>query len=204
MNQVVCSVWCKPTYRYLSFLLTDENGGRPWCKPHTCRHPSTLRWTHSEDTLLSTSCCQQSHSILISVLWKDILCRKQFLLRNFYDRVRQNLILFEIYIVKYYCLHLAEILHDFFRLVKKIFKAWVWTACKRLAFHCLCWIYGTPLAQILCSAWEHTRKYWFAVELIGIAAFGDIWTLIALINLAIKTSNLLLSQKGFWSQGSFS
>lgn len=131
---------------------------------------------------------------------------KGFLLWNFHSKVRQNLIQFEIYLVKYYCLHLAVIVHDFIRSVNQIFKAWIWTACKRLAFHCLCWIYGAPLAQILCSAWEHTRKYWFTLELIGIAAFGDIWILIALINLAIKTVNMLPTQKRFWSRvrGSFS
>lgn len=125
---------------------------------------------------------------------------KGFLLWNFHGKLWQTPIQVEIYIVKYCCLHLAVIVHYFIRSVNQIFKAWIWTAHKHLAFQCLCWIYGAPLAQILCSGWEHTRKYWFALELIGIAAFGDIWMLIALINLAIKTVNMLPTQKRFWSR----
>lgn len=205
MNQVVCSVWCKPTNRFSvggAQFSSDrhENAGRPWLKPHYCQNPSALRWTHGEVTLLSTSCCQQSRSILISVLWKALFWRKKLSAVELSWQATTNSDPGWVYIVKYCCLHLAVVVHDFIQSVNQIFKAWFWTACRRLAFQCLCWIYGAPLAQILCSAWEHTRKYWFTLELIGIAAFWDIWILIALINLAIKTVNMLPTQKRILSR----
>lgn len=126
-------------------------------------------------------------AILIAVLWKALFWRKKLSAVELSRQATTNCDPGWVYIVKYCCLHLAVVVHDFIQSVNQIFKAWFWTACKRLAFQCLCWIYGAPLAQILCSAWEHTRKYWFTLELIGIAAFWDIWILIALINLAIKT-----------------
>lgn len=191
VNQEVCSTWRNPTNR---FYVSEKNiyfifFSVMKCKPQSCQHPWALRGRRSEEALLSASCFQQSPSTLNCVFWKSILWGKDFYHGNFHSILRPNLIQFEIRIVTHSGLHKMVIARGL--ISDQIFKEWIWTVCMHFALYCLCWIYRAPLPQILCSTWENARKYWFSLRLIGIAAFGNIRILIVLINLEIKTVDVV-------------